>query len=638
MAPRVHSTSEEYRALVDKAYNKFARLREFPAYGRNKWDFYFHKAFQVYSKLWKFQQDNRVKLLEMGLKRWEIGEIASRIGQLYYNYYLRTSDSKFLIESYIFYQAIQSREYFKELDKDAALANKQLRYTARFIVICLLLNRRETVQLLVRQLRSLVDEYARTFSEGTDAKDWKIVVQEIGRFMKADGACETSRSLRYCLLYDPHPSIISSVHKVEGKKPLHLKDSILASYYHHEVKFSELTLDTFRMLQALEWEPSGSLFKARTDSSMGIGASGGIGVSEDISDPSLPPNPHKYILYRPTVQELLLVLATACDELPCDGIALLYISASGRSGRSLSMSMSTQDLGEAPQPSKKGVVSLTPTLSLKNANSYVPHTEVIPDAEIAVVDEFEKTPSTATNTKEIRAKYSPSEPRGVGSPGLWLGSKRSPGFNFLYPIDILPFTRRPLFIIIDSANSFVFESIIGEERGEQAILLLSPSLVGLEDEGATSTYSSSKSSGNMFTFFLTAPLLAFCRVIQSSSKNMSKGNFEQTERLFATLIAEWGNVLDSAMIDPAWARILGDPFLRQLTCRFIFCRAVFGLHSKYRDKPEHMPRCYPPLPDELLPTSKVVEMDEATTTGEDFSTGEASEEEHSDDRYPNDLS
>jgi hypothetical protein len=74
-----------------------------------------------------------------------------------------------------------------------------------------------------------------------------------------------------------------------------------------QVKFSELTLDTFRMLQALEWEPSGSLFKARTDSSTGTGVSGGIGVSDEIPDPSLPPNPHKYILYRPTVQELLLV-------------------------------------------------------------------------------------------------------------------------------------------------------------------------------------------------------------------------------------------------------------------------------------------------------------------------------------------
>lgn len=71
-----------------------------------------------------------------------------------------------------------------------------------------------------------------------------------------------------------------------------------------QIKFSELTLDTFRMLQAIEWEPSGLLFKMRTDSSMG---SGGIGVSDEIPDPSLPPNPHKYILYRPTVPDLLLV-------------------------------------------------------------------------------------------------------------------------------------------------------------------------------------------------------------------------------------------------------------------------------------------------------------------------------------------
>lgn len=102
------------------------------------------------------------------------------------------------------------------------------------------------------------------------------------------------------------------------------------------------------------------------------------------------------------------------------------------------------------------------------------------------------------------------------------------------------------------------------------------------------------------------------------------------------------------------------------TFRFIFCRAVFGLHAKYQDKLEYMPRCCPPLPDELLPTSKVVETviyllasrlgvsdqfdcnpsstkkvdvsngsfkDETTTTGEDFSAGEASSEEYSDDRY-----
>lgn len=76
-----------------------------------------------------------------------------------------------------------------------------------------------------------------------------------------------------------------------------------------QVRFSELTLDTFRMLQALEWEPSGSLFKARTDpASQSAGSSSrNNGVMDEIPDLSLPPNPHKYILYRPTVQQLLMV-------------------------------------------------------------------------------------------------------------------------------------------------------------------------------------------------------------------------------------------------------------------------------------------------------------------------------------------
>ncbi|GFP88359.1 protein scai [Phtheirospermum japonicum] len=45
---------------------------------------------QKYTQLWKFQQENRRKLVEAGLKRWEIGEIASRIGQLYFGQYMRT--------------------------------------------------------------------------------------------------------------------------------------------------------------------------------------------------------------------------------------------------------------------------------------------------------------------------------------------------------------------------------------------------------------------------------------------------------------------------------------------------------------------------------------------------------------------
>lgn len=130
----------------------------------SRYDSYFPKVFRIYTQLWKFQQENRQKLVEAGLKRWEIGEIASRIAQLYYGQYLRTSEANYLSESYIFYEAILSREYFKEGSaQDLQLASKQLRCLARFLIVCLVLNRREMVHQLVNQLRMLLDECRRSF-------------------------------------------------------------------------------------------------------------------------------------------------------------------------------------------------------------------------------------------------------------------------------------------------------------------------------------------------------------------------------------------------------------------------------------------------------------------------------------------
>lgn len=186
---------EFFWSLVDKADRKFSRLRDLPNYGRNRcphrsppisalnaskspsprfirsffFDFSrndtdFHKAFKIYTQLWKLQQENRQKLVEAGLRRWEIGEIASRIAQLYYGQYQRTSDSSYLSEAYIFYEAILSREYFRDgASQDAALANKQLRFLARFLMVCLVLGRREMASRLVNQLKALVDECKKNF-------------------------------------------------------------------------------------------------------------------------------------------------------------------------------------------------------------------------------------------------------------------------------------------------------------------------------------------------------------------------------------------------------------------------------------------------------------------------------------------
>lgn len=87
----------------------------------------------------------RPALLDAGLQRSELGSIASKIGQLYYNFYLRSGDTGALSESYTFYDAVHTRQYFASTADapDPAAATRQLRFYARFVVVCLLMQRKE---------------------------------------------------------------------------------------------------------------------------------------------------------------------------------------------------------------------------------------------------------------------------------------------------------------------------------------------------------------------------------------------------------------------------------------------------------------------------------------------------------------
>lgn len=77
----------EFCHLLEKSKQLFNGLRDLPQYGHKQWQAYFGRTFDIYTKLWKFQQQHRAVLdSRYGLKRWQIGEIASKIGQLYYHY------------------------------------------------------------------------------------------------------------------------------------------------------------------------------------------------------------------------------------------------------------------------------------------------------------------------------------------------------------------------------------------------------------------------------------------------------------------------------------------------------------------------------------------------------------------------
>ncbi|KAG6593771.1 Protein SCAI, partial [Cucurbita argyrosperma subsp. sororia] len=556
------SVSELYWSLVNKADRKFSRIRDLPYYERNRYNTYFHKAFKVYTKLWKLQQGNRQKLLDTGLKRWQIGEIASRIAQLYFGQYMRTSQASYLSESFVFYEAILTRDYFKEgLFQDVSLACKQLRFLSRFLIVCLVSNRREMVHQLVNQLKMLLDECKKTFKE-TDFKEWKLVVQEITRFLKADTTFINIRPFRYSILLEPHPESSISVSPPSTTRSLRLQDAILSSYHHNEVKFSEITLDTFRMIQSLEWEPSGSFYRPNANRS---GQSSGSGpsrsnVTQDIVDPTLPSNPRKSLLYRPSLTHFLAVLATVCEEMPSDGILLIYLSASDSAKNVLSSPASTQ-LGD----------------------------------------------ESISNTEDIDKPESPCgqvEGGCIGpqTGGLSLSASGKEGPSCIYPGDLVPFTRRPLFLVIDSDVSEAFQTIHGEERGEPAAMLLSSCNASHASAAEYSRH------GSMFTLFLTAPLQAFCVLLGISGSDVEMVAFNKAEKVLFSSIIEWDQSLVTLdNLDKGWSQILNDPFIRRLLLRFIFTRTVLALYAPTFGKKEFVPICVPILPSFFDPTSESVQ-------------------------------
>ncbi|XP_003578272.3 protein SCAI homolog isoform X1 [Brachypodium distachyon] len=556
----------EFKALVEAADRKFARARDLPLYGGG--DHHSRKAFKAYTRLWRLQQERRRELVAAGLRRWEIGEVASRIGQLYYARYLRTAEPRSLVGAYVFYEAIYSRGYFAASAAGGGGAGsggkhqglliryKELRFIARFLVVAMLMRRAEAVDHLVGRLRSLLDETKSAYPK-TNFKEWKQVLQELGRFLKADGAYKGARSLRYDNLFDSYASNLASIARFHSKRVLKLKEAVLTSYRRNEVKFTELTLDTFRMLQCLEWEPTGSYqiaVKELTENGTMSDQSGPSGLidihlSTEISDGSLPSNPQKAILYHPSVSHLLAVLATICDELSQDSILLIYISASGSADQN-------------------------------------------PCQKYASSSSSRAKPTAAFCTDK-------PNPHTASDNHLWLGPRGSGGPNILYPEDLIPFTRYPLFLVIDSENSHAFKAIHNAEKGEPAALLLSPRIVPAMP-GADSM-----GNGSQFTYFLTAPMQAFCQLAGITS-DIDSDTYANAENILFSAMEQYEETLCTSVgLNNVWGQILPDPFLRRLILRFIFCRAVlFYFHPE--EHVEHLPTCLPSLPESVSPKAKAI--------------------------------
>nr|AGN12798.1 hypothetical protein [Leavenworthia alabamica] len=574
----------KFRALVDDADRKFARVRDLPAFGRAQ-SHYFQNVFKAYMKLWNYQQSYRSKLVESGLNRWEIGEIASRIGQLYFSQYMRTSEARFLLEAYVFYEAILKRRYFEEVahGKNLNARFKELRFYARFLLVSLVVDRRDMVVHLADKLRVLVDDSKSNFRE-TNFKEWRLVVQEITRFIKSDTNLTYVRPLRYCAMLDSLPASQTDLARFHAKKLFKFRDAILASYHSNEVKYAEVTLDTYRMMQCLEWEPSGSFYQKRPVENKDNGfvvdhtATSGLidmNLAAAMADPKLPPNPRKAILYRPTVSHLLAVLAMICDELSPECVMLIYLSASDDIGYDYPGGPARDNVAQPENSVGSSRTSKSKLIARASQEQKSYKSEPHSNGKVLSGDDYDEH--------------------------LWLGPRGSSGSNNLYPGDLIPFTRKPLFIIIDSDNSRAFKA----ERGEPVAMLLSPLKPSFEHSSADDVEAL---NGSQFTFFLTAPLQAFCQMLGLSNSNPDPEVYDKAESIISASFSEWERILlTSKVLNIVWAQVLPDPFLRRLILRFIFCRSVLTSLSRTEDDDPYLPQCHPILPESVSPVSKRVQ-------------------------------
>ena len=214
----------------------------------------------MYTKLWKFQQQHRVLLdKRFGLKRWQIGEIASKIGQLYYHFYIRTSETNYLNEAFAFYSAIRTRAYYSKVNREEKpdLMVKKLRYYARFIVVCLLLKKTKVMRELVRELNRQIDEYVKAY-DPDDSLEWQLVLNEISTFIEIDNQLTIDQApitLSYRLTNALIPPLPTGAEKSLSSIQVYtLEEILIIGNYQDQIKFSELTLDMYRMLQAVERE------------------------------------------------------------------------------------------------------------------------------------------------------------------------------------------------------------------------------------------------------------------------------------------------------------------------------------------------------------------------------------------------
>ncbi|CAF1021702.1 unnamed protein product [Adineta steineri] len=569
---------QEFSHLLEKSKQLFNGLRDLPQYGHKQWQPYFGRTFDVYTKLWKFQQQHRVLLdKKYGLKRCQIGEIASKIGQLYYHFYIRTSETNYLNEAFAFYSAIRTRAYYSKVNREEKpdLMVKKLRYYARFIVVCLLLKKTKIMRELVRELNRQIDEYVKAY-DPDDSLEWQLVLNEISSFIDVDNQLNIDHvpiTLSYRLTNTIIPPLPTGSDKILSTTQLYTVEEILIiGNYQDQIKFSELTIDMYRMLQAVERQAieSSTSYDEKTTIQSPASTNHQQRDIYNVYDGDFQnrPNPHKYLLYKPTFSQIYAFTASAFKELSQHGTLLLYISADGYDTHLKSKVEQSYDFGGVKTNNRRD-----DTIDSPNSPS-----------------------TSATNTLAKKSSPSNTNTSSTAITSTPTGSIKDA--HNIFPGDLYPFLRKPLFLIIDSNNSITFQNM-PNLFGQPFVSLLSPIKL-------PAVFHDYQNKGSLFTLFLTSPMFAFCFVCHLN--DLTNEQWVLCQEHINKIIFEITKIfLKSKLVDSTIYHFIGDEFLRLFLARFVFCYAVLRLHRAFKGSGFY-PSSQPQLSNDLLENVQVHKM------------------------------
>ncbi|XP_047738336.1 protein SCAI-like [Hyalella azteca] len=164
-----------------------------------------------------------------------------------------------------------------------------------------------------------------------------------------------------------------------------------------------------------------------------------------------------------------------------------------------------------------------------------------------------------------------------------------------FPGDLNSFTRKPLFVLVDSDNSSVFGNLAPIVFGNLAPMFGQPLVLLMSPQDSPHHFHEEHQRGNLFTLFLHCPLMGLCLV--SSVCDVPMLLWEKCQALVDRFIAEASRLVSrSRNNDPAYIQFFSDDFLRLLTLRFTFCATVLRAHRAFKGGSQY-PRCSPSLPE-----------------------------------------